>query len=99
MVGGQFASPPSPPPHTHAVCTPARTSQSRMEVDWPPVDEREEGAAGALVGMGGGGGSGSGDFPMQPPDGQMQISLWGYQGVPPRLILSDAPVSGACWCV
>lgn len=86
MVGGLFASVSLAsgfPPHTRAVCTLARPTQSRMEVDWPPIDEREEGAAGALVGMGESDGGSSGDFPLQPADGQMQIVLWGYQGVPP----------------
>lgn len=45
-----------------------------MEVDWTPTQEVKETSDGASLDVGGSSDGRAEDFPMQPADGQMQIS-------------------------
>jgi hypothetical protein len=70
-----------------------------MEVDWGAIEEVKETSDGAHLTAGGSTNGRSEDFPMEINSGQMQILLWGYQGVPPRLTLVDTLLSCVCFYV
>jgi hypothetical protein len=68
-------------------------------VDSSAIEEVKETSDGAHLTAGGSSNRRSEDFPMEIDSGQMQISLWAYQGLTAATHAGDAPCLVYCFCV